>query len=62
MSMTTSEKGKSVKVVDPAGEEVPGKPQKAKGPPPAAVPITKRGGPPKAVLKKPSVGGGGAVM
>lgn len=60
--MTTSEKGKSVKVVDPAGEEVPVKPQKAKGPPPAAVPITKRGGPPKAVLKKPGVGAGGAVM
>jgi len=60
--MTTSEKGKSVKIEDPAGEEVPVKPQKAKGPPPAAVPITKRGGPPKAVLKKPSVGAGGAVM
>jgi hypothetical protein len=60
--MTTSEKGKSFKIVDPAGEEVPVKSQKAKGPPPAAVPITKRGGPPKAVLKKPSVGAGGAVM
>jgi hypothetical protein len=59
--MTASEKGKSAKVVDP-GEEGTGKPQKAKGPPPAAVPITKRGGPPKAVLKKPSVAAGGAMM
>ena len=63
MSMTTSEKGKGAKVVEPpAGEEGEGKPLKAKGPPPAAVPITKKGGPPKAVLKKPSAGAGGAVM
>ena len=63
MSMTTSEKGKTAKVAEPTGEEGAGKPQKAaKGPPPAAVPITKKGGPPKAVLKKPSAGAGGAVM
>ena len=62
--MITSEKGKGVKIVEPpAGEEGEGKPLKAaKGPPPAAVPITKKGGPPKAVLKKPSTGAGGAVM
>ena len=63
MSMTISEKGKGTKIVEPpAGEEGAGKPQKAKGPPPAAVPITKKGGPPKAVLKKPSSGAGVAVM
>ena len=62
MSMTTSEKGKTAKVVEPLGEEGTGKPQKVKGPPPAAVPITKKGGPPKAVLKKPSAGAGGVVM
>ena len=63
--MTISEKGKRVKVADPpaaAGEEGTGKPQKAKGPPPAAVPIIKRGGPPKAVLKMPSMGAGGALL
>lgn len=63
MSMTVSEKGKGAKIVEPpAGEEGAGKPQKAKGPPPAAVPITKKGGPPKALLKKPSTGAGVAVM
>ena len=61
--MSASEKGKSVKVVEPGEDGTTGKPQKAKGPPPAAVPITKRSnGPPKAVLKKPSAGVGGAVM
>ena len=63
MSMTVSEKGTGAKIVEPpAGEEGAGKPQKAKGPPPAAVPITKKGGPPKALLKKPSTGAGVAVM